>query len=191
MSTLLTTGSLRVSLFATLAASAPGGVAPQGVIQQPSLAALTFVSGVAQALGFNQAGYLSGTLASAANTTIDIYTLGGAIDAIGNAFAMACCKILILQNTGATAGTPLEADTLIIGAAGANPWLGFLNSTGTITLPGTAVLGSGLGGFQIIGAPGVAGFAVPSGAGANVLKLLSGAAANTIGWNLWALGSTS
>lgn len=190
MSTIVA-GSLKISLFATLLSSAPGGVAPQGVIQQPSLEAITFVSGVAQVLGFNQAGFLTGTLASGANTTIDLYSLGGGNDAIGNAFTIACMKILIIQNLGATAGTPLEADTLIIGAAGANPWIGALNAAGTITLPGTLALNSGLGGFQIFGAPGAAGFAVPGGAGANELKLASGAAANTIGWNVWALGSTS
>lgn len=152
---------------------------------------LPWVSGPNQLLGLDQLGYLSGTLASSASVTIDLYTLGGGNDGLGNAFTIAKCKLIIIQNLGATSGTPLEADTLIVGAAGSSPWIAALNSTGTITLPGTVSVNSGFGGFVILGAPGAAGYAVPSGAGANNLKLLSGASANTIGYAIYAYGATS
>lgn len=191
MATKITNASFTVSLLGNLSSDTPTPLSSAGVIQQPSLVALQFVTGVAQALGLNQAGFLSGTLAAAANTTINLYTMAGGNDAAGNAFTLAKCKLFIVLNLGATAGTPLEADTLIVGNAASTAWAGVLNSTGTVTLPGTAALNSGLGGFAIFGAPGSAGFTVPSGGGNNTIKLLSGAAANTITYNIWALGSTS
>ena len=194
MATQVTNTATSVGLIATVSGSSAVGIVPSAYINKPSLSSLTWVSGVAQVLGLNQAGFVSGTIAASSSTHINMYTLGGYTDAAGNAMTLACIKYLMLINLGATSGTGAESDTLVIGNYASTAWVGVLNSTGTITLPGYVGTGSAAGSpypsFALLCATGAAAFACPSSGNLN-LQLANGGSANTIGYQIWALGSTS
>lgn len=176
-------GTLNIQLLASVINQLGIGTA-QFPLQLPNLVGLNFTNGTAGIGKVNQLFAVQGTLAAAASTTLDLYTMGGISDPVGNAYTQAIIKILIIMNLGLVGATnPTPADTLIVGAAGSTPWTAFLNSTGTGTING--------GGFVILGDPSATGYAVPSGSGANVLKLLSGASANTITYNIIGLGATA
>lgn len=176
-------GTLNVQLLASLINQLGIGTS-QFPLQLPNLVGLNFVNGTAGINKVNQLFAVQGTLAAAASTTLDLYTMGGISDPVGNPYTMAIIKVLIIQNLGlAGAPAPTAADTLIIGANGSTPWVPFLNSTGTATING--------GGTLILIDPSATGYPVPSGSGANVLKLVSGASADTITYNIIGLGATA
>lgn len=71
-------------------------------------------------------------LTTGANETLDLS--GVLVDTFGDTFTVARIKAFAILAESAIAGTPANTTDLIFGAAAANPWIGFLNSTGTIVL---------------------------------------------------------
>ena len=72
----------------------------------------------------------SRTLAASTSEDIDLYDFSGATNAVGETYALAVVKSIMIRNTSAVATT-----TITVGAAASNPWVGpFGGTSPTLTL---------------------------------------------------------
>lgn len=118
----------------------------------------------AGALQCNNVYAVSRTLGGASE---DVDLAGGLTDVFGATLTFSEIKLFGVYNSG--------ANTLTVGAASSNQWVGLLNSTGTVTLPP--------GGFFLFSAADATGAAVVAGTG-DILKVAgtSGQAYELIVW---------
>jgi hypothetical protein len=163
--------------------------------------------GANTSVGFaNQIFAASIAVAQGSPASWNLYTMaistvaGGAApnDGVGQAYTMAKLKLLIIQNLGYSASSPVETDLLDIIGTGSSTALTSLlignAATCGLILPGpvnAAAVTAGQAPALIVFNPGVTSYAVASGAGANTLVLSSSATGRTCNLNIVAVGSIS
>lgn len=127
----------------------------------------------------------AGTIASSSSTTL---TLSALTDPLGNAVVFTKIRALFLQNTGNTGGAPVEADSLIMGAAATHAWIIWANSVAgaEILVPSPSATGAP-NPFTVLTAPGASGYAVVA-TTTDQLKLANASGSNTIGFNIIIVG---
>jgi hypothetical protein len=111
---------------------------------------------------------------ASANDDLDL--AGVLLDEFGAAITFARIKGLFI------AALPTNTNNVVIGAAGANPWLGLLNATGTITLRPGATVGA------YAGVADAAGYAVTGGTG-DILRVANGAAGTAVDYDILIIGA--
>lgn len=172
-----------------------GSSAASSSIAIPSMVNLSLIAGVAGDGKVNQAIQLTGTLAASASVDIDLYALGGALDAGGTAYTMAIVKALVFQNFGVR-GATVEADYIKIGGKGTTAGWTSAFGTNTDTLkifsgPATTVNPTPTPGTVILIDSGATGYAVGNSTTNHILTLTAGANSGTVTYSLILVGATS
>lgn len=143
-----------LSLGATLTKARDMGVVAQDALSFVRKFELLTGTGAGQA---DKLFYDERQLTTGANETLDLS--GVLVDTFGDNFTIARIKAIALLAESAVAGTAANTTDLTFGAAAANPWVTFLNSTGTVTLkPGGLV-------FACCGPADATGWVVTGGTG--------------------------
>lgn len=116
------------------------------------------------------------TLAPSANEDLDL--AGVLSDAVCNVLTFVRVKALVV----ASAST--NTNSVVVGAAAANPWIGLLNSTGTVTLKPGGVLIQFAGVADPNAAPVVA-------ATGDLLRVANGGAGTSVNYDIIVIGSSA
>ena len=145
---------INVTMGATLTKTRDMGVIAQDALSFTRKFELLTGVGAGQA---DKLFYDERELTTGANETLDLS--GVLVDAFGDTFTIARIKAIALLAESAVVGTVANTTDLTFGAAAANPWVAFLNSTGTVTLkPGGLV-------FACCGPADAVGWVVTGGTG--------------------------
>ncbi|HET6356092.1 hypothetical protein [Streptomyces sp.] len=114
----------------------------------------------------------------AASATEDLDLAGSLLDAFGAALTFVRVKGIFISAAAA------NTNNVVIGAAAANPWIGLLNATGTITLrPGASVSATS-------GVADATCMAVTAGTG-DLLKVANSAAGTSVTYDIVIVGASA
>lgn len=175
--------NLGVQLTGSIVGTALGSlVTPSQSISFPSLLALALTNGTG-VNKVNQIYVAQPTLASGANSTLDLYAYGGATDLVGNAITMATVKLICIQPLLGV-GSAAETDILTIGNEGSSAgWTSMFGAnTDSIKIPA--------GGSFIYVSPGSTGAVVGASTTNHTLKFAA-SGANPITYNVIVIGATA
>lgn len=168
--------SIQMIVNANLTAAAVGNISTPanviGLARPVELASGTgAVAGVA-----DKAWDARRNILASANDDLDL--AGVLLDAFGGAITFARIKGLFIS------ALPGNINNLVIGAAGANPWITLLNATGTITLkPGDTI-----GAYS--GAANAPGWPVTGGTG-DILRVANGGAGTAVDYDIVIIGAST
>lgn len=179
------TGSVQLNISGQLTNASGGTLYSQAfLLSLQNVINQSFTSGNGGAGLVDQCYVSQRVLAHAANERLNMYSFGGALDTVGNAFTFATVKALFIQNLGLAGGPLLEADYLSVGNdATSGAWVSpFGTNTDILKIPG--------GGAALLMAPGTTGYAVVNTTN-NLLKVLNSGAANAITYNVVVFGATA
>lgn len=189
MSTLVNAASISANLNCLISASLISGAEQFNFSIQSLFPVLSNGTGAAGKV--NQIYAAQRTLTAGSNERIHLYDFAGALDGVGNAFALATIKALVIQNLDVL----LETNSLTIGNDNTSAaWTSFLgNQTNTIVLPGgvpaNAPAPAYPGGSLVVVAPGATGYAVVNTTN-HLLKILNNGS-SSVSYNIVVIGSTS
>lgn len=169
-----TTGNLNVNLSLSQTATRDLGSASDSASLTHTL---SLIAGASGAQAIDRVWTDSRQLAASATEDLDL--AGSALlDAFGVAVVFAKIKVLAIR------AKATNTNNVVVGAAGANPWVGALNSTGTVTLrPGELLL-------IAVGPADTAGHTVTAGTG-DLLKIANSAAGTAVDYEIAIAGTVA